>query len=86
MIEMSSWVNKTLGLTFVFNLFTSASKALREMFAGRLTEGARGFPSSSETNCTTTFGEGWGASFSGSGTPWYNFCRLGGGRRVAMLG
>lgn len=71
-------------LTFVFNLFTNASRASRERFAGKFTAGASGSPSSSETNCTTTFGVGFGGSFSGSGTPWYTFCLFGGGNKVAI--
>ena len=56
--------------TLVFSLFTIASSPSRETFAGRLTAGARGCPSSSLTNCTTMCGDGFGASGSGAGTPW----------------
>lgn len=44
--------------TFVLSLFTIASRPSRETFAGRFTAGARGWPSSSLTNCTTMCGEG----------------------------
>lgn len=56
-------------LTSVLSLLTRASRPSLDTFDGRLTAGASGFPSSSDTNCTTMFGDVLGGSGSGSGTP-----------------
>ena len=53
----------------MLSLLTRASKPSLDIFAGMLTAGASDLPSSSETKWTTTFGVGFGASNSGSGTP-----------------
>ena len=71
--------------TFELSLLTKTSRPSLEMLAGKLTAGASGFPSSSDTNWTTTLGEGATGSGSGCGTPWYTLIRLGGGNSVAMI-
>jgi hypothetical protein len=71
--------------TFDVSVFTKVCKSSRETFAGKLTAGANAEPSSSDTNWTTTFEDCSTGGFSGSGTPWYTFCRLGGGSNVAMM-
>lgn len=72
-------------LTFVFSLLTNVSSPSLVTFAGKLIAGASGSPFSSDTNCTTILGEGFGSSGTGSGIPWYTFWRLGGGNSVAMM-
>lgn len=77
------WGKHTCGLS----LFTRDSRASLVTLAGRLTDGASGAPSWSFTNWTTTLGtdssETW--MFSGSGIPWYTFCRLGGGSNTDIF-
>jgi hypothetical protein len=80
----SSFSKLRLGPTV--NLLTRTSKPSLDTSAGRLTAGANAEPSSSDTNWTRIFPTGFLGSGSGSGTPWYVFCRLGGGRRVAIVG
>lgn len=66
-------------------MLTKTSKPSLETSAGKLTAGANGFPSSSETNWTRIFGDCDGGSGMGSGTPWYFLTRLGGGKSVAIV-
>lgn len=51
------------------NLLTKASMFSRLRSAGTFIDGAKGVPSSSETNWTTTLGTAGFGSLSGSGTP-----------------
>ncbi|SRR6266702_298087 len=84
-LALSTWKEKRwIQHTLDVNVLTRLCRSSRETLAGKLTAGAKAEPSSSDTNWTMTLGDCSGGLFSGSGTPLYSFCRLGGGSKVAI--
>lgn len=74
--------------TSPLSLFTSICRASRPVSAGKLIAGPRLVPSSAFLNCTTTEGmiaSGGGVTRGRRDLEYADFCRFGGGKRVAMV-